>query len=115
MKDTTEVNWYAYLIRNKNNALYCGVTNDVKRRFRVHQEGKGAKALKGKGPLTLEWSCAFGSKSIAMKVECFIKKLSKQKKEQLVCAEAIIHIDDNGRVTYSNLYPSNLKMLDSER
>ncbi|GEM76201.1 GIY-YIG nuclease family protein [Vibrio sagamiensis] len=103
MSYTIEARWYTYLIRNKSNALYCGVTNDLTRRFRMHQEGKGAKALKGKGPLQLEWSCAFDNKSTAMKVEYFIKQLSKQKKEQLVCNEAVIHIDQNGRIIHSIL------------
>ncbi|MFA0698033.1 GIY-YIG nuclease family protein, partial [Vibrio sp. 10N.222.49.C9] len=48
--------WFVYLIRNRHNALYCGVTNDLERRFSQHANGTGAKALKGKGPLTLEWS-----------------------------------------------------------
>ncbi len=76
--------WWVYLIRNRNNALYCGVTNDLKRRFNMHQSGKGAKALRGKGPLTLEWSQELSDKSSAMKLEYRIKQLSKRQKEQIV-------------------------------
>ncbi|MCG6258622.1 GIY-YIG nuclease family protein, partial [Vibrio furnissii] len=39
--------WSVYLIRTRLNALYCGISNNVERRFCMHQQGKGAKALKG--------------------------------------------------------------------
>ena len=40
--------WYLYLIRTADNALYTGITTDVARRYQQHQQGKGAKALRGK-------------------------------------------------------------------
>ncbi|MDK9782643.1 MULTISPECIES: GIY-YIG nuclease family protein [Vibrio] len=92
MSETAEQNWSVYLIRNNRNALYCGVTNNVERRFKQHESGKGAKALKGKGPLTLEWSCSFENKSMAMKAEYFIKQLTKTKKELLVQKSADIQV-----------------------
>ncbi|CAM2888977.1 GIY-YIG nuclease family protein [Vibrio neptunius] len=77
--------WYVYLIRTRLNALYCGITTDVERRYSQHQLGTGAKALKGKGPLTLEWSAKVGqSRSFASKIECRVKKLTKSQKEQLI-------------------------------
>lgn len=95
MSETAEQNWSVYLIRNNRNALYCGVTNDVERRFKQHESGKGAKALKGKGPLTLEWSCSFENKSMAMKAEYFIKQLTKTKKELLVQKSADIQVGED--------------------
>lgn len=76
--------WWVYLIRTANNALYCGITNDLERRFTQHQQGKGAKALRGKGPLSLVWSEQVADKSSALKLEAKIKKQSKQTKEALV-------------------------------
>ncbi|MGI9945734.1 GIY-YIG nuclease family protein [Vibrio hyugaensis] len=100
MSDAAEQSWSVYLIRDNRNALYCGVTNDVQRRFKQHQNGKGAKALKGKGPLILEWSSSFENKSVAMKAEYFIKQLTKAKKEQLVKEVAEITIDDNQSLSF---------------
>ena len=42
--------WHLYLIRTKLGHLYTGITQDVQRRFKEHQEGgvKAAKSLKGK-------------------------------------------------------------------
>lgn len=76
--------WSVYLIRTKLNTLYCGCTNDLMRRFKQHSEGKGAKALKGKGPLILEWSCSGFDKSRAMRLEYYIKRQSKTFKEHLI-------------------------------
>ncbi|WP_369308989.1 GIY-YIG nuclease family protein [Providencia rettgeri] len=76
--------WYLYLVREKNNALYCGITTDVQRRFAQHKAGTGAKALKGKMPLTLAFSCLIGSRSAASQMEYQIKQLNKKAKEKLV-------------------------------
>ncbi len=82
-KQTSE-SWFVYLVRTKSNSLYCGITNDLERRFKQHCEGKGAKALRGKGPLTLVWNQSVASKSEALKIEYAIKKLPKKVKENLV-------------------------------
>ncbi|WED24221.1 GIY-YIG nuclease family protein [Vibrio sp. JC009] len=76
--------WWVYLIRTKHNSLYCGITTDLQRRFEMHQKGTGAKALRGKGPLTMVWWCKSSSKSEALKLEARIKKYSKKAKEELV-------------------------------
>ncbi|WP_105901031.1 GIY-YIG nuclease family protein [Vibrio gangliei] len=76
--------WFVYLVRTRSQALYCGITNDLDRRFAQHQSGKGAKYLRGKGPLTLAWSKEVGDKSTALKEEIRIKKLPKQRKEMLI-------------------------------
>lgn len=77
--------WSVYLIRTASSSLYCGVTTDVQRRFTEHQSSKkGAKYLKGKGPLTLVWSEAVGDKRKAMQLEYRIKRLSKARKEAIV-------------------------------
>lgn len=86
MSDESGDRWWVYLIRNCHNALYCGVTNNLERRFAMHQAGKGAKALKGKGPLVLVWHQELHSKSSAMKLEYRIKQFSKPRKERIVAA-----------------------------
>ncbi|MCW8329951.1 GIY-YIG nuclease family protein [Photobacterium sp. SDRW27] len=88
IKSTNGATWSVYLIRTASNQLYCGVTTDIERRFKEHQTGnKGAKYLKGKGPLTLVWSEVVGDKRKAMQLEYRIKKLSKAKKESIVSRE----------------------------
>ncbi|WP_117234131.1 GIY-YIG nuclease family protein [Vibrio maerlii] len=84
----TSESWFVYLVRTKSNSLYCGITNDLERRFKQHCEGKGAKALRGKGPLKLVWNQSAESKSEALKIEHAIKKLSKKTKENLVAEQS---------------------------
>ncbi|WP_084621679.1 GIY-YIG nuclease family protein [Vibrio ezurae] len=85
--------WSVYLIRTRYNALYCGVTNNLSRRFEQHAKGTGAKALRGKGPLTLEWSTQVDSKSRALKLEYKIKQLSKKQKECLVISNSTLQLE----------------------
>ena len=77
-------NWFLYLVRTHQNALYCGITTDVAKRFQTHCDGKGAKSLKGKLPLTLVYQCQVGDRACASRIEYRIKQLTKMKKEQLV-------------------------------
>ena len=79
--------WFLYLIRCGNNHLYTGITIDLERRFAEHQsQGKKcAKYLKGKAPLELVFTSPAGAtKSEASRLEFYVKRLSKAKKEQLV-------------------------------
>ncbi|MBI6549341.1 GIY-YIG nuclease family protein [Xenorhabdus lircayensis] len=77
-------NWYIYLIRTKNGSLYTGITTDISRRFMQHASGKGAKFLKGKGPLTLVYQSLVRDRGVALKVEYRVKRLRKQQKERLI-------------------------------
>ncbi len=76
--------WWVYLVRTKDNALYCGITTDLARRFKVHQQGKGAKALRGKGPLAMVWWEKVSGRSAALRMEARIKKHPKRVKEAMV-------------------------------
>jgi len=90
--------WFVYLIRTNSGALYTGVTRDVKRRFAEHSSGgpKAAKALRGRGPLTLAFQCAMRSKSDALKLEAEIKRWSKSRKEQLILTGPALLADYQG-------------------
>lgn len=85
-RTTEPPRWHVYLLRCGCGTLYTGITTDVARRFSEHQEGnaKGAKYLRGRGPLSLVFEKAIGPKGLALKVEGSIKKLSKARKEALI-------------------------------
>ncbi|MGX9416601.1 GIY-YIG nuclease family protein [Vibrio sp. RC27] len=76
--------WSVYFIRTPDQRLYCGISVDVARRLRQHQNGTGAKALRGKTPLELVWTMEIGDHSVALQVEYRLKKLPKIKKEAIV-------------------------------
>lgn len=81
--------WHLYLVRTRAGALYTGVAKDVDRRLVEHDgsKGKGAKYLRSKGPFKLTYQARIGSRALALKVEAGVKRLSKQKKEELVAAK----------------------------
>ncbi len=78
--------WWIYIVRCADNSLYTGIAMDVERRFREHQElnGKGAKYLRGKGPLLLAMKMPVGPRGLALRTEIKIKKLKKAEKEALI-------------------------------
>jgi putative endonuclease len=78
--------WFVYIVENKLGQYYTGICTDITRRFAEHQASgpKCAKALKGKGPLTLKFTCQVESHSDALKTEIWIKSLSKPNKVKLV-------------------------------
>lgn len=82
-------NWFVYMVRTAGGALYTGISTDVSRRFAEHQAGapKGARSLRGKGPLELVFSSPAGNRSRASKLEWHIKQWPRQRKEALVLGE----------------------------
>lgn len=82
----TSSTWYLYLIENKLGQLYTGITTDPKRRIAQHRGEKagGARALKGKSPLTFRAIFQVSDKSDAAVLECKIKKLTRAQKNQII-------------------------------
>jgi len=83
-RPNSSLEWFIYMIRCNNGHLYTGISTDVARRFTEHQSGKGAKYLRGKGPLQLVYQKKAGTRSEALKAEIKVKKMSRQAKEQLI-------------------------------
>ena len=78
--------WSVYMIRCGDRSLYTGISNDVPKRFAVHQSGnaQAAKYTRTRHPLQLVFTAEIGTKSAASRVEYYIKQLPKKKKELLV-------------------------------
>lgn len=77
--------WHIYILRTAAGSLYTGITTDVARRVEEHAGGmKGAKSLRGKGPLELVYQCQAADRSEASRLEARIKKLPRRDKERLV-------------------------------
>ena len=72
--------YYTYIIRCKDNSLYTGYTSDIKRRIEEHKKGINSKYTRAKGFDKLEVYFISDTRSNAMKLESYIKKLSRKKK-----------------------------------
>lgn len=80
--------WYLYLVRCHDGSLYTGISTDVQRRVEAHANNRGARRLRGRGPLELVFSQALGDRSLASRVEYRVKRLSRADKERLVRGDA---------------------------
>ena len=80
------VSWYLYIIENKLGQLYTGITTAPDRRIAQHRGEKagGARALKGKSPLTFKAVFLVGNHSDALRLEYYVKRLSKAQKLALI-------------------------------
>ena len=72
-----------YMVRCKDGSYYTGYTNDIQARIQAHNEGRGAKYTKGRGPVTLVYKKYFTDYSEALRYEYQLKRLTREKKEQL--------------------------------
>lgn len=79
--------WQLYIVRTAAGSLYTGITTDVARRVDQHQSGRGARALRGKGPLALVFHCEAGDRANASRLEYQVKQLTRQQKLLLVASQ----------------------------
>ena len=82
-----ESTWYLYILRCADGTLYTGITTDVEKRLEQHRAGKGAKYTRGRGPLELLYREECGTHSDALKRELAVKRLPRNKKEQMLTAK----------------------------
>lgn len=76
--------WYVYLIQStKDNTIYTGITKNVEARLKVHNEGRGARYTRGRGPFFIVKIFQLETKSDALKLEYKIKQLSHEDKIKL--------------------------------
>ena len=78
---------YTYILKCNDETLYTGWTNNLDKRLKDHNDGKGAKYTKARRPVELVYYEEFKSKEEAMKREYAIKQLSRKQKEQLLLVE----------------------------
>ncbi|WP_429040454.1 GIY-YIG nuclease family protein [Aeromonas veronii] len=86
---STPSRWSVYMVRTATGLLYTGISTDPLRRLHQHQSGKGARALRGKGALTLAWQQEVGEKGAALRIEYRLKQQPKSFKEQLIKSPAL--------------------------
>jgi len=87
--------WFIYIVRTAKGALYTGITTDVARRFAEHQAGapKGARSLRGKGPLELAFFAETTDRATASKLEWQIKRWPRRQKEALIRGDFVLPVN----------------------
>ena len=78
---------YTYILKCKDGSFYTGWTNNLEKRIKDHNAGKGAKYTKSRCPVELVYYETFDTKEEAMRREYAVKQLSRIKKIQLISGE----------------------------
>ena len=77
--------WYVYIVECADGSLYTGITTDVRRRLLEHNYSfKAAKYTRSRRPVRMMWTKECENRSEASKEEYRIKRLSRQKKLELI-------------------------------
>jgi putative endonuclease len=80
-----ETQYWIYILNCSNNTYYTGITTDLVRRFQEHQAGTAkCKYTRSFKPVNIAQCWSVKGSNAALKVEKFIKKMSRKAKDRLV-------------------------------
>ena len=79
--------YIVYLLRCGDGSLYTGCTNNLARRLRAHQSGRGAKYTRSRLPVELVYREAAEDRSAALRREKAIKAMTRAEKLALIAGE----------------------------
>ena len=71
---------YTYILKCSDGPLYTGWTNDLEKRIKAHNEGKGGKYTRSRTPVELYYMEEHEDKIEAMKREYAIKHMTRAEK-----------------------------------
>ena len=75
---------YTYIVECSDGTLYTGYTNDLEKRIKAHNGGKGAKYTRSRLPVCLVYFEEYETKELAQSREWHIKRLTRAKKLELI-------------------------------
>jgi predicted GIY-YIG superfamily endonuclease len=76
--------WFVYILSCSDGSLYTGITTDLPRRCRQHNEGRASRYTRCRLPTRLVFAETVIGRSKALRREAAIKALSRQEKERLL-------------------------------
>lgn len=79
-----EKQWVVYILECRDGTLYTGITDNLEKRLKAHNEGKGAKYTRGRGPVRLRYREECADHSTALRREIAVKRLNRQEKLALI-------------------------------
>ena len=77
---------YTYILECKDGTYYTGWTNNLEKRLKDHNDGKGAKYTKARLPVSLIYYEEYETKEEAMRREYAIKCMTRGEKCKLISA-----------------------------
>jgi len=84
MKHPHNAVWFVYILRCADGSLYTGITIDVSRRCRQHNDGSASRYTRSRRPIRLAYQESQPDQGAALRREAAIKALSRQAKRALI-------------------------------
>ncbi|MDD5108654.1 MAG: GIY-YIG nuclease family protein [Candidatus Omnitrophica bacterium] len=76
--------FWVYILECSDGTYYTGYSSDIGKRIELHNKGRGAKYIRGRGPVKLVWSRKYSYFRKAFLEEKRIQSLTRAQKEELV-------------------------------
>jgi len=73
-----------YVLKCSDGTLYTGITNDLTRRLKQHNEGTASRYTRSRIPVRVIFQERCRSKSHALKKEFALKSMTRKKKEDYI-------------------------------
>jgi putative endonuclease len=79
--------YFCYIVVCADGTYYTGWTNDPARRTKQHNQGRGARYTRQRGPVRLVYVEELPDRSSAMRREVKIKQMSRPRKQALIAGQ----------------------------
>lgn len=79
-----EGKFFVYIVECQDGTYYTGYTNDLEKRVKLHNNGYGAKYLRGKLPVKVVYAKEYRYYKRAVNREREIKTLTRAEKQNLI-------------------------------
>ena len=84
MSKKIKAKYYFYILKCRDQTLYCGITKDLNQRQRVHNSGHGSKYVRAHGGGRIKYSEIYKTIGEALRREIEVKKWPRVKKLELL-------------------------------
>ena len=84
MKQRPADGWFVYILRCGDGTFYTGITKDVGRRCRQHNEGTASRYTRSRCPVRVVYHEVQPDQSSALRREAAIKAMSHREKEAII-------------------------------
>jgi predicted GIY-YIG superfamily endonuclease len=81
--------WFLYILKCCDGTLYTGITNDLSRRVKQHNDGTASRYTRSRLPVRIVYQERCRNQSSALKKECRIKSLSRQEKKDYIKSKTL--------------------------
>jgi putative endonuclease len=76
--------WFVYILQCADSSFYTGITKDLARRLKMHNDGTASRYTRIRRPVKIIYREALNGRARALSRECRIKSLNRRQKMALI-------------------------------